>query len=380
MKTTYRSEKLEQAFAALSANYRGTDIDLYEVCRERRAKTPVATGDFMNSIGVPTHAGASHGNPTFTLFKYNDVKSVLQDSATFNSRFMAKGFGSFFSPDGLVITAMDGEAHRKARGLLQPVFAPDAVLPWRTMIEHQIRDEFILPLVPEKRADLLDFGLYFPIRVIYGLIGFPDEELGNFYEYAAMGLTVLAGPKIDPTEEAASRERAMKATNTLYEATMALVKRRRAEGGGRGVQRMGLGRHDLGGGALIQAAQPGDGLGGEDADQVRQAPRAQGGAQLLLLLALVKGGALARLEVAHVRLEARALRLVRARALSAAGEMDKSLAELKEEAERNFKAKVKAALVNIATKQAAVAAAQKNLDEARAALKEMKHEIVEPTL
>ncbi len=230
MKTTYRSEKLEQAFAALSANYRGTDIDLYEVCRERRAKTPVATGDFMNSIGVPTHAGANHGNPTFTLFKYNDVKSVLQDSATFNSRFMAKGFGSFFSPDGLVITAMDGEAHRKARGLLQPVFAPDAVLPWRTMIEHQIRDEFILPLVPEKRADLLDFGLYFPIRVIYGLIGFPDEELGNFYEYAAMGLTVLAGPKIDPIEEAASRERAMKATNTLYEATMALVKRRRAEG------------------------------------------------------------------------------------------------------------------------------------------------------
>lgn len=123
MKTTYRSEKLEEAFAALSANYRGTDIDLYAVCRDRRATSPVATGDFMNSIGVPTHAGANHGHPTFTLFKYNDVKNVLQDSATFNSRFMAKGFGSFFSADGLVITAMDGEAHRKARGLLQPVFA-----------------------------------------------------------------------------------------------------------------------------------------------------------------------------------------------------------------------------------------------------------------
>ena len=97
MKTTYRSEKLEEAFAALSANYRGTDIDLYAVCRDRRATSPVATGDFMNSIGVPTHAGANHGHPTFTLFKYNDVKNVLQDSATFNSRFMAKGFGSFFS-------------------------------------------------------------------------------------------------------------------------------------------------------------------------------------------------------------------------------------------------------------------------------------------
>lgn len=230
MRTSHRSEKLEEAFKALSANYRGTDIDLYAVCRDRRANSPVFTGDFMNSIGVPTHAGASHGNPTFTLFKYNDVKNVLQDAATYTSGFIAKGFGSFFSADGLIILAMDGDAHRAARGLLQPVFAPNAVLPWRTAIEHQIRDEFILPLVPDKKADLLDFGLYFPIRVIYGLIGFPDDELGNFYEYAAMGLSILAGPQLDPTKEAESRERAMKATNTLYEAVMALVKRRRAEG------------------------------------------------------------------------------------------------------------------------------------------------------
>lgn len=230
MRISHRSEKLEQAFAALSANYRGTDIDLYAVCRDRRADSPVVTGDFMNSIGVPTHAGASHGNPTFTLFKYHDVKNVLQDAATFTSGFIAKGFGSFFSADGLIILAMDGDPHRAARGLLQPVFAPNAVLPWRTAIERQIRDEFILPLVPDKRADLLDFGLYFPIRVIYGLIGFPDDELGNFYEYAAMGLSILAGPQLDPAKEAASRERAMAATNTLYEAVMALVKRRRAEG------------------------------------------------------------------------------------------------------------------------------------------------------
>ena len=226
----HRSEKLEQAFAALSANYRGIDIDLYSICRDRRANSPVMAGDFMTSIGVPNHAGASHGNPTFTLFKYNDVKMVLQDAATFTSGFMAKGFGSFFSADGLIILAMDGDPHRAARGLLQPVFSPQAVLPWKTAIEQQIRDEFILPLVPNKRADLLDFGLYFPIRVIYGLIGFPNDALGNFYEYAAMGLSILAGPQLDPAKEAESRERAMKATNTLYDAVMELVKRRRVEG------------------------------------------------------------------------------------------------------------------------------------------------------
>lgn len=225
-----RSERLEKAFAELSANYRGTEVDLFGACRERRANQPVMAADFMTSIGVPTHAGSSHGNKTFTLFKYNDVKAVLQDAATYTSGFIAKGFGSFFSADGLIILAMDGDQHRKARGLLQPVFAPQAMLPWKAAIERQIRDEFIVPLVPNKRADLLDFGLYFPIRVIYGLIGFPDNELDNFYEYAAMGLTVLAGPRIDPVEEAASKARAQAATQTLYDTVLKLVKRRRAEG------------------------------------------------------------------------------------------------------------------------------------------------------
>jgi cytochrome P450 len=226
----HRSEKLEQAFTRLSANYRGADIDLYEVCKEKRAKEPVMNGDFMRSISVPTHAGAAHGNPTYAVFKHADVMAVLRDAATFTSGFLAKGFGSFFSADGLVILAMDGDMHRAARGLLQPVFTPQAVLPWKSAIEQQIRDEFILPLVPNKSADLMEFGLYFPIRVIYGLIGFPNDALGNFYEYAAMGLDILGGSKLDPEEEARSRERAMKATNTLYEVVLALVKRRRAEG------------------------------------------------------------------------------------------------------------------------------------------------------
>lgn len=226
----HRSEKLEQAFATLSANYKGTEADLYGACAEKRAKEPVMAGDFMRSISVPTHAGAAHGNNTFTLFKYNDIKAVMQDAATYTSGFMAKGFGSFFSADGLVILAMDGDQHRKARGLLQPLFTPQSVIPWKTEIEREIRDEFIAPLVPNKRADLLSFGLYFPIRVIYGLIGFPTDALGNFYEYAAMGLEILGGSKLDPEEEARSRERAMKATNTLYEKVLELVQLRRAEG------------------------------------------------------------------------------------------------------------------------------------------------------
>lgn len=230
MTTQYRSEKLEKAFAALSKNYRGLDVDLYAVSREKRQTTPVMEGDFMASLSVPTHAGQRHGHPTYALFKYNDIKAVLQDAATFTSGFIAKGLGTFFGGDGLIIIAMDGDQHRKARGLLQPVFTPQSVNPWRAEIERSIREEFIAPLVPNKRADLMDFALYFPIRVIYALIGFPQENIGDFYEYAAMGLTILAGPKNDPAEEEAARQNAVSASQGLYDAVIKLVAQRRAEG------------------------------------------------------------------------------------------------------------------------------------------------------
>ncbi len=230
MATQYRSEKLEKAFAALSKNYRGLDVDLYAVSREKRQTTPVMEGDFMASLSVPTHAGQRHGHPTYAVFKYNDIKAVLQDAATFTSGFIAKGLGTFFGGDGLIIIAMDGDQHRKARGLLQPVFTPQSVNPWRAEIERSIREEFIAPLVPNKRADLMDFALYFPIRVIYALIGFPQENIGDFYEYAAMGLTILAGPKNDPAEEEAARQNAVSASQGLYDAVIKLVAQRRAEG------------------------------------------------------------------------------------------------------------------------------------------------------
>jgi cytochrome P450 len=69
---------------------------------------------------------------------------------------------------------MDGEAHRRARALLQPIFMPDVVNTWRdSKMDPIVRNEYLKPLVPQHKADLMDFGLHFPIRLIYALIGFP---------------------------------------------------------------------------------------------------------------------------------------------------------------------------------------------------------------
>ena len=93
---------------------------------------------------------------------------------------------------------MDGERHRRARALLQPVLIPDTVNKRRPTMDQILREAYFAPLAPHGRTDLMDFRLYFPIRLIYTLIGFPDNAPGQVKQYAARARAILAGPQVDP--------------------------------------------------------------------------------------------------------------------------------------------------------------------------------------
>ncbi|MBY0239523.1 MAG: cytochrome P450, partial [Burkholderiaceae bacterium] len=146
------------------------------------------------------------------------------------SGFIAEGLGSFF--DGLIIIAMDGEEHKKTRALLQPVFTPDTANRWRDKLTGVMRNEFLLPLVPHKKADLMEFGLHFPIRAIYSIMGFPDDQPEKIRQYAAWALAILAGPQAGatPEKQAAARTAAITAAKALYQAVLEIVQHRRATG------------------------------------------------------------------------------------------------------------------------------------------------------
>lgn len=222
--------ELEKVFADVASNYQGSDIDLHAVCAKMRKTNPVMEGNFMEQLGVPSIAGVDPNRPCFTLFKYDDVMQVMRDASKFTSGFIAEGLGAFF--DGLILTGMDGEQHRNMRNLLQPVFMPDTVNRWKEdRIDGVIREEFIKPLVPQKKADLMDFALYFPIRVIYSLIGFPSDQPEKIKQYAAWALAILAGPQVDPAKAQAAKKAAMEAVGALYDAIKLVVAERRAEGG-----------------------------------------------------------------------------------------------------------------------------------------------------
>lgn len=228
MTSSSAGSNLETAFAGVADNYRGADVDLHAVYRTLRTQSPVLAENFMTRLGVPSIAGLDPNRPTFTVFKYKDVMAVLRDATRFTSGFIAEGLGAFF--DGLILTGMDGEQHRRARALLQPVFMPDTVNRWRPKMDRIVRDEYLAPLAPQGRADLMDFGLHFPIRLIYAVIGFPDDA-ARVEQYAAWALAILAGPQVDPARAALARVAAMEAAKALYDAVKIEVAQVRAQGG-----------------------------------------------------------------------------------------------------------------------------------------------------
>jgi cytochrome P450 len=61
-------------------------------------------------------------------------------------------------------------------------------------------------------------------------MGFPQDATDKFYDYAAMGLKILAGQKIDPAEAEKAREEANAVSDGLLTLVEDLVAQRRAEG------------------------------------------------------------------------------------------------------------------------------------------------------
>jgi cytochrome P450 len=221
-------QKLESVYSSVSDTYKGSGEDLYALCREMRHTQPVYEGNFIGRFGVPTNAGMQAvSRPTVALFRYHDIMNVLKDATHFTNGFIAEGLGAVF--DGLIILAMDGDQHRKVRALLQPAFMPETVNKWRPKIDRIMREDFLKPMIAARQADLMSFGLEFPIRVIYGVMGFPEDPV-TYRQYAAWGLAILAANQIDPTKLPEARRQAGLALRGLYDSIKAFVIEQRAAG------------------------------------------------------------------------------------------------------------------------------------------------------
>ena len=184
-------------------------------------------GDIVAQFGAVSFAGARTDRQTYSLFKHAAVLKVLRDVKTFTSSvLMESGLGSFL--DGLMITGLDGDEHRRLRGLLSPSFTAGVMDEWKdATIKPLLKKEFIDPLLSAGKAELVrDMAIMFPIRVVYSVLGFPDNPEG-IEEFAGNALKILAGPSPDPN----AKQAAFQAFKDLYDPTRAAVDARRKQGG-----------------------------------------------------------------------------------------------------------------------------------------------------
>jgi cytochrome P450 len=223
----------DDVFAELSLELGAKLVgDPYPIFAERRRETPVMVGDIMSEFGLPAMAASLDGSRSmFTFFRYDDIVAALRDPETYSSSVINDVFEPIL---GRTVLGMDGLEHRSYRGLLMPSFTRRLVEIWQQQILRPVARRIVgeLGASPDKSANLVDFGLRYPVRMIYEIIGFPADNQQSYDEFARGGLTLLiaisgVNPS-DPEQTARAVGRAIQESQGLYGRILEIVQHKRA--------------------------------------------------------------------------------------------------------------------------------------------------------
>lgn len=156
----------------------------YPMFSELRDKSPVYEGRLDRIFGLPempTIMGTANSR-FFVALSYDAVSQVLLDGLTFSSKGYADTMGLVM---GHSILEMDDPEHRSYRNLIKQAFLPKAMERWERDIVRPVVDACIDAFVERGRADLVrELTFPFPIQVISGMLGLPEEDLPEFHRRA----------------------------------------------------------------------------------------------------------------------------------------------------------------------------------------------------
>jgi cytochrome P450 len=154
--------------------------DPYPIWDELREKCPIA------------HSGRYGG--TWLPVRYEDVSAVAYDTEHFTSRSVVvsevrPGPDDPPAPVGLAppITS-DPPFHAMARRLLLPAFSPKAIDALEPFTRHLCK-ELLDAMAGRNEVDAaVDYAQHIPLRVIVGMLGFPQEDADLFRRFIRMVL------------------------------------------------------------------------------------------------------------------------------------------------------------------------------------------------
>jgi len=138
--------------------------------------------------------------PGYLVTRYDDVRTVCTDPATFSSRSNANGIGLVM---GRTILEMDATEHSKHRNIIAPAFVPKALRSDLPDLIGAMVHELIDRFAGDGGADLVaQFTATIPIRVIAYVIGIPMEDYKTFHHW---GLDIIGFTDDPPRGYAAAQ-------------------------------------------------------------------------------------------------------------------------------------------------------------------------------
>jgi cytochrome P450 len=159
----------------------GTVRDPYPGLAAMRKAAPVHRLDLRALLGnVNQVPGAP--DEIWTVLTFEGVYRVLRDCVTFCSSGYARSMGLVM---GHTILEMDGEEHIRYRGLISKAFTRRALERWERELVRPIVAAYVDRFARRGAADLVrELTFPFPVRVIAGMMGLPEESLERFHRLA----------------------------------------------------------------------------------------------------------------------------------------------------------------------------------------------------
>lgn len=124
------------------------------------------------------------GLPIVSVFRYEDVQSILKDSATWSSHFPPPpGVDPATMPEPSMI-GQDPPQHTRLRGLVSQAFTPRIIRRLEPRM-REIADELVDAAVASGEVDLVQALTYpLPVTIIAEIIGVPAEDRERFKDWS----------------------------------------------------------------------------------------------------------------------------------------------------------------------------------------------------
>ncbi len=167
--------------------------DPYEKFAELRRQAPVMEGNLWMIFGLhDPQSVVFHDFRPYSALSYDAVTHVLKDSKAFSSKGYSHTMGIVM---GHTILEMDEPEHAGYRALLEAAFSRRAMERWEAEIIKPTVHRFIDKFVDRGHADLVrELTFPFPIHVITGMLGLPEEDLPQFHRWAIELINVGSDP------------------------------------------------------------------------------------------------------------------------------------------------------------------------------------------